>query len=1011
MTDLSDDSRSTKRRRVRRKIAVVGLAVVLIAGLFFDILANPLISSRKSLDRAVVLMQAGQFQDAADVALSVLEHQPGNNEAALVAAECLNTIGRKQRAAKILKSVSNDALSPPQLFLKAELLYRELYQLSLAEQAYRQFLQQRPKSLEGNEALAKLLASTGRRTDAIPFVLRLIQLGHNTDLIVLLAKRGGGIQDVPLWENAAEAAPDDPLPILGQAWSQAAEGNSAAAISFLETAIEMAPKLGVAWAMLGTELVQTGDFERLAEWSNRLPEEAEAYAQTWLARASLSEHLGQRSATIRCFWEAVKREPESQQAVFGLARLLDTESHPKAAAYFKHLAQQRQELETIQNKAFFSSRQATFDDLLTLIQQLQESGRLWEAYAWSEVAMGIHANHKKVRAVHSGLKEQVSSLSLRQTVAASRPENHFDFSDLPLPKFESGDSKIAEEKHIQTTADASLSDFAFASRGKDVGFDFTFKNGADWPPVKMFQVTGGGIGVIDFDQDGLPDLFCTQGGLNSDPLVESKSRDKLFANRNGNRLVEVGELAGITDTSFGQGIAVGDINSDGFSDIYVANIGPNQLWLSNGDGTFTKTDSYEFLQQSKWTTSCMMADLDGDSYLDLYDVNYLAGPQLFTKVCPQPDGIEAMCMPYDFDGAVDQLWTSNRRGGFDDANEHIDMIPDGKGLGIVAWRGDQSDSLTILVANDTTANYLFRRELVAGTWRLSERGLLSGIAFNADGKAEGCMGIAVGDVSGDGQMDVHITNFLSESNTLYSPSTPEIFHDLTNSVGLTEPTFRSLGFGTQFEDVDLDGTLELFVANGHIQDLRSYGRPFQMHPQLFQWKNGQFQLIETQSREDYFDQQWLGRSVASFDWNRDRKTDFVIGHLDTPYVLLQNETAKVGNSLALRLIGVESNRDAIGAIVTASWNDRKITHQLTAGDGYQASNERQITLGCGSHEVIELLTVDWPSGTRQEFDMVDVPQNLVLVEGEDQLRRQNVEFWPSNKPNEKHDKSTAEPSD
>ncbi|MHC4877507.1 MAG: CRTAC1 family protein, partial [Planctomycetota bacterium] len=288
----------------------------------------------------------------------------------------------------------------------------------------------------------------------------------------------------------------------------------------------------------------------------------------------------------------------------------------------------------------------------------------------------------------------------------------------------------------------------------------------------------------------------------------------------------------------------------------------------------------------------------------------------------------------------------------------------------------------ILVANDTTPNQLLIPEHDAETGMLfRDLGFGSGIALNEDGKSEGCMGIAVADLNGDGLHEFLVTNFLAETNTLYWQSSPDSFEDRTRDLHLNVASNDVLGFGTQFLDADLDGLAELFVANGHVDDLRDSGKPFRMPPQMFRWDGRRFALGDSLIQGPYFQTDWLGRAAARIDWNRDGLNDLVVAHLDDEYALLTNTTSPFGNFISLKLIGVESNRDAIGATVRVRSLQRVQFQQITAGDGYQCSNERQLTFGLGDASEAQSVEVVWPSGRRQRFESIPTSRRYLLLEG------------------------------
>ena len=260
-----------------------------------------------------------------------------------------------------------------------------------------------------------------------------------------------------------------------------------------------------------------------------------------------------------------------------------------------------------------------------------------------------------------------------------------------------------------------------------------------------------------------------------------------------------------------------------------------------------------------------------------------------------------------------------------------------------------------------------------------------------EGRAQACMGVALGDADGDGRLDIFVTNFRNESNTLYvSKPTPDasslLFVDDTRRAGLRAPSFEMLGFGTQFLDADLDGREDLVVANGHVGDLRQHGVEYQMRPQFFRnVGQGRFEELRGVDIGPFFDEKHLGRGLAKWDWNRDGRPDFVVNQLQERTAIVTNETERPGHFLDVRLSGTRSSRDAIGARVRAvvkldGGGERVVRGQLTAGDGYMASNQRHVLLGLGDSDRIERVEVDWPSGARSSIEGPTVDQELLVVE-------------------------------
>jgi hypothetical protein len=312
--------------------------------------------------------------------------------------------------------------------------------------------------------------------------------------------------------------------------------------------------------------------------------------------------------------------------------------------------------------------------------------------------------------------------------------------------------------------------------------------------------------------------------------------------------------------------------------------------------------------------------------------------------------------------------------------------PAGKGLGVAVWDSHGRGRLNLFVANDTTPNFYFEAPATdRETFRLEDRAIATGLALNADGKATGCMGVALGDVDDDSGVDLLVTNFLAEPNTLYMHAGGGNYADRTRALGLHEPSLNVLGFGTQCLDADLDGRLELFVANGHIDDLRALGRPYRMPAQLFHWNGRRLVELDAADLGRYFQQQWLGRAAARLDWNRDGLEDLIVGHLDDDTALLTNTSTPAGRFLSLRLIGTHSERDAIGTRVEVRLGDRTLTRQLTAGDGYQASNERRLVIGVGNAARIDELIVRWPSRLVHHLTEFPVSKPVHLAENHDSL--------------------------
>lgn len=923
----------------------------------------------------------GRLAEAERLAARVLERDVASGEAGLLAAECASGQQAWVRAAGYLQK---SAPAAPRLRLEtslklAELEHRRLHRLRNAERAYRAVLEIDPGHVRANTGLAELLSLCIRRREAQPCILRLIQAGEETELLMLLARSEGIVNDPELLEEARAADPADPNPLVGLAWLAAEADHIELALELLDESLRRQRDHLPAHVLRGRLLIETNRAGDFADWLHGLPASADASGEAWFLRGQIAEQAGDLPGAIRCDWEALRRTPELKGGAGRLARLLTEAGETELAARFGDQVRRAYELEQVQNRVLFPGGERRADLLGELVPAFEAAGRLWEAYGWCRLAVAMNVGGPELHRVLQRLQQSVAGLPLQLMADSANVALSVDLSHYPLPR------RTVVPATPKAGGSPPTTPLSFRDDARAAGLQFRFCNGVGGPPTqRMFEFTGGGLGMLDFDLDERPDLFCSQGKTWPPGVPDREHGDRLFQNRSDAGFVDVSLSAGIVEDGFGQGVTIGDWNTDGFPDVYVANIGRNRLWRNQGDGTFTDVTRDAGIDGDAWTTSVLLADLSGDGLPDIYDVNYVTAPDVFDRVCRHADGSTKMCMPFDFYPQPDQFWLNAGDGRFIDATASaLGEPPLGMGLGIAAWDEDGDGRLSVFVANDTTPSFFFVRDSAPdGTFLLRERGIESGLALNGDGKATGCMGVALGDVDGDGRIDLNITNFLAEPNTLFVNPVAGVFEDRTRAAGLSEPSLEMLGFGTQFLDVDLDGSLDLFVANGHLDDLTRFGRPYRMPPQLFRGNGrGQFAAVPPEELGGYFQSRWLGRAAARLDWNRDGREDLAVGHLEDETALLTNTTADAGRALSLRLIGITSNRDALGTTVTARTGSKTVMRQLTAGDGYQASNERRLVIGLGESDTIDEMIVRWPSGLQQRFLDLKASGDWIVREG------------------------------
>jgi hypothetical protein len=385
--------------------------------------------------------------------------------------------------------------------------------------------------------------------------------------------------------------------------------------------------------------------------------------------------------------------------------------------------------------------------------------------------------------------------------------------------------------------------------------------------------------------------------------------------------------------------------------------------------------------------------LNGDSLPDVYDVTFLDGEDVFTRICRSNDGVPRSCAPAGFAAAPDHVYFNRGDGTFGEVTQELGFeAADGDGLGIVVADFDGSGHMGIFVGNDGRANFFFAPTSTAkGDLHWQEIGVLSGLAYDDSGAAQACMGVAAGDPNNDGRVDLFVTNFYNESNTLYVNLGPNVFTDRARSSGLREPSWSLLGFGTQFLDADLDGWEDLIVTNGHVDDFTHKQIPFKMRPQFFQNRNARFSERFGKDLGPFFDQPKLGRGLAKLDWNRDGRTDIAVSNIGDPASLLTNQTHNAGCGLGLRFTGTKGSRDAIGTRVVLVAKGARLERQLTAGDGYQSCNERRLEFGLGEDRTTVDLEVHWPGGMVEKFPDVETGTEYRVVEGRGQLLRLRFE--------------------
>jgi len=522
---------------------------------------------------------------------------------------------------------------------------------------------------------------------------------------------------------------------------------------------------------------------------------------------------------------------------------------------------------------------------------------------------------------------------------------------------------------------------------------------------KLFlpEVMGAGAAIFDFDNDGDLDVFLVQGSVleRGDQPARTlfpwrepgKPRGRLFRNdlvvtkdgRRTLRFTDVTEISGILADGYGMGVSVGDINNDGWPDLYITNLGSNQLYLNKGDGTFVDVTKKSGADDPRWSTSAAFFDYDRDGWLDLMVVNYADFSTTNSPACYAATTARDYCTPRVFRAPGNRLFHNRGDGTFEDVTAKAGIDGQfGHGLGIVAADLNDDGWTDIYVANDGDPNQLWINQK-DGTFK--NEALLAGAAVNRDGKAEAGMGVDAGDFDGNGTEDIFVTHLMDETNTLYMNLGKALFEDRTREAGLGMPGRRFTGFGTLFFDYDNDGWLDLFVANGSVQllpELIRKGDPYPLGQpnQLFhntgkggfaevaEAAGGCLQLLEA------------SRGAAFGDIDNDGDTDVLVTNNNGPARLFLNQVGNRSHWIGLRLVGEKGGRDMLGARVEIVITKNKILWRRARADGsYLSASDPRVLVGLGSDLHVDMVRVHWPDGSVGEMKDPPIDQYTTWKEG------------------------------
>lgn len=960
------------------------------------------------LQEAERLAEAQRYADSANLLRQQLLADPNDTEVIFRIANVTALLGDLESAIEFLDSISPDDLEAglPALGQSADWCMA-LKKYEDAENKYRKILELAPQASIAHRRLALLLNRQGRRHEAATHIQTLCKLGdvQQDELHALIVLSDAmGISDKGTEEASIDSNPTmnqqegsevdySPINDWGTArilfterkYAEAADllrASFAGTQSSSETTQRNATVPPAVIAFYGRTLAESQNDADFTTWYRETEKQAELkeQAEYWAAIGTYLASQQKPEPASRSLLEALNRDPTDFRSMNRLHQMLELMGKNEQAKRWENRWKSNREV-LLANNAISDSAEANVVAMDEIASQLAGLGRNLEAVLWKM----LESYHRGLGTeALNGWNQQREQLVQSNQCFPATPVRlcEMDLEQYALPRMDAFiDPLAASNQPINPISKASDSIAIFHNIAPNAGMTHRYQLSAE--PIDsgfaMYHQAGGGVAVLDFDLDGFDDLYFAQGGADA-PEFNSAIPNELYRNQSA-RFIEVADHAKVKDHHYTIGCTAGDWNQDGLPDLVTANIGQNLLLINNGDGTFTEQRIPGTSSLNNMPASIAIADLNGDSIPDLFETNYIDDKNIDLRPDRDQDNsvIEAVG-PADFQPSIDRIGLNDQSGGFLFSSLTSESETTYRGLGVVIADFDGDGSNEVFVGNDKSPNQLWNLKLDStGEIEWFDTAMASGIAFSSDGGGTASMGIAAGDFDRSGTLDLHVANFQNENACLYLYRN-QVFQDRATQFRLGVPSYEVLGFGCQGIDFNLDGYLDLAVANGHIDNYQKMSGDFKQRFQLFVNQGNRFSEARWTEDSLYALNMHLGRSMAKLDFDRDGKEDLVITHLNEESALLHNQTQTDHHWLQLQLVGVQSERDAIGAKVTVQFAGQTLTNWVTAGDGYLCKNHNVICFGLGDASQVDNIRIQWPSGTQQDVKIVTVDQRIVIVE-------------------------------